>query len=372
MEELNLKDLLKAGVHFGHRTSRWSPKMAPFIWGAKSKIHLIDISKTALLLKRAADYLKKISAEGKSILWVGTKKPAQAHAKRIAESLNMPSVTYRWVGGTLSNYDQIKKAITRYLHLQDVIKKSATHYTKKEVSTLQKEIARLEKNVGGIVNLSYPPAALVIVDAQHEKAAVKEALSLNIPIIAMVDTNTDPSGINFVIPANDDSSKSIEFIMNYLGEASKAGRAVYEEQEAQAKMASKAKAQERAAAKAAPKKAEPEHADAALEALAREVMADDQAEKERRAAKASHSRPAPARVEAPRPAPAVKKAAPAKEEEKVVAQEKPAAAPKAPAKAPAAKTTSAKPVAAKTGAKAPAPKAEKPAAAAAKKKVEKK
>ncbi len=224
---LDLKEMLKAGVHFGHKASRWSPKMRPFIWGSKNKIHLIDISKTAFLLERSANYLKGLAKEGKSFLWVGTKKSAQKIVRKIATDLNMPFVVNRWIGGTLTNFDQVKKAITKLLHLRDVAAKKATHYTKKEVSEIQKEIGRLEKKIGGIVDLDYPPAAIVIVDAKKEHSVLCEAINAKIPVVAMVDTNTNPDGINFLIPANDDSPRSIELVMNYISEKVKEGQAEY-------------------------------------------------------------------------------------------------------------------------------------------------
>lgn len=213
---MNLQDLLKAGVHFGHKTSRWSPKMRPFIWGSKNKVHLIDIAKTAFLMERAGKFLKEIASEGNSILFVGTKKAASKSIQDMAVELNSPFVTNRWIGGTLTNYDQVKKAITRYLHLGDIVARPTEHYKKKELSMIQKEIGRLEKNIGGILKLKYPAGALVVVDAKKEASAIKEAKNAGIPVIALVDTNTDPTGINFVIPANDDSPRSINFILEYL------------------------------------------------------------------------------------------------------------------------------------------------------------
>jgi len=238
---IDLKEMLKAGVHFGHKTSRWSPKMRPFIWGAKNKVHLIDVSKSAFLLERAGNFLKDVSSTGGSVLFIGTKKAAQDIVARVAKSLNMPYVINRWVGGTLSNYDQVKKAITRYLHLKDVVQKSTTHYKKKEIVMINKEIARLDKNIGGIINLDYPPAAIVIVDAKKEHSAVKEASRLGLPIIAMVDTNTDPEGVSFVIPSNDDSPKAIAFILEYLEGSVKAGRAAFTEQKAKERSEAEAK-----------------------------------------------------------------------------------------------------------------------------------
>ena len=236
---MDLKDLLKAGVHFGHKSSRWAPQMRPFIWGSKNKIHLIDISKTAFLLERAGKFLKNITSNGKSILWIGTKKPAQSIIQQTATSLKMPFVINRWIGGTLTNFDQVKKAITRLLHLQDVIKKNASHYKKKEISMIQKEIARLEKNIGGIIDLDFPPAAIILVDAKKEQAVVREAKNANIPIIAMVDTNTNPKFINFVIPSNDDSPRSIAFIIEYLGNCAQDGKKIYDETKKEEKEAAK-------------------------------------------------------------------------------------------------------------------------------------
>ncbi|MCK4651074.1 30S ribosomal protein S2 [Candidatus Babeliales bacterium] len=225
----DLKEFLKAGVHFGHKSSRWSPKMQPFIWGSKNKIHLIDISKTAFLLDRAGKYIKDLAADGKSFLWVGTKKPAQSIIKKIAEKLEMPFVANRWIGGTLTNFDQIKKAIKKFLQLKDIISKVSPHHTKKEISEIQKEIARLEKKIGGVVDLVFPPAAIILVDAKKEHSVIREAIASKIPIIAMVDTNTDPSEINFIIPANDDSPRSIEFIMNHLATYAQEGQKEYKE-----------------------------------------------------------------------------------------------------------------------------------------------
>lgn len=227
MEKLDLKKMLDAGLHFGHRTSRWSPKMNPYIWGARNKVHLLDVSKTAFLLERAGNFLKDAAAQGRSVLFVGTKKPAQEITQRNASSIKMPYVIHRWVGGTLSNYDQVKKAITRLLHLKDVIAKPLVHYKKKEIGMLQKEVARLEKNVGGIIELDFPPAALIVVDAKKEATAVKEALRLRIPVVSIVDTNTDPEGISYLIPANDDSPRSIDFVISYLTAALAEGKAIF-------------------------------------------------------------------------------------------------------------------------------------------------
>lgn len=215
------RDLAQKGVHFGHQTSRWCPKMAPYIWGAKNKIHLIDISKTACQLEKAAEFLASIAAQGKMILWVGTKKAAQDVIANAAISLNMPFVTRRWVGGTLSNYAQVKKSVTKHMHLQDVIAntEAIANYTKKEVSLLQKSIDRLEKNVGGLRKLTWPVAAIVIVDVKKEQSAVLEACQMGVPVVGIVDTNSDPSMIDYVIPGNDDAPDSINIMISYLKDA---------------------------------------------------------------------------------------------------------------------------------------------------------
>jgi len=249
---INLKDMLKAGIHFGHKTSKWSPAMNPYIWGSRNKIHLIDVSKTAFLLERAGNYLKNLASEGKSFLWIGTKKPAQGPIKKTASSLKMPFVVHRWIGGTLSNYDQIKKAMTKLLHLKDAISKSTSYYKKKEISMMQKESARLEKNIGGILDLDYPPSAVIIVDAKKELSAAKEALKLKIPTIAIVDTNTNPEDINFIIPANDDSQRSITFVLEYLASCAEEGKKLFEAKKA---TIAKEKEEKKAATQATAKKA---------------------------------------------------------------------------------------------------------------------
>jgi len=239
-----LKQFVEAGVHFGHHTARWHPKMRPYIWGARNKIHLINVAKTAFLLERAKKFLEEVTSQNKLILWVGTKKAAQPSIKAIGEKLEMPYVAHRWIGGTLSNYDQVKKAVTQLLHLRDVQKKSLSRYSKKEQSMLLKDLERLEKNFGGIVKLNALPAALIVVDAKYERSAIKEALGMNIPVISLVDTNTDPTGITYVIPSNDDSPKAISLIIKLLGESVEAGFVVAE------------KAKQEAAQKAAEKKAQ--------------------------------------------------------------------------------------------------------------------
>ena len=219
---IDLRKLIQAGVPFGHPTSSWSPKMAPYIWGHKNKVYLIDVSKTAHQMQRASDFLKSVILDGKSILWVGTKKPARDIIQSTATALNCPYVAHRWIGGTLSNFIQVKKSVTKLLHYDDILSKTDhEHYTKKEISTLQKKQLRLKANIGGILNLRWPLGALVIVDVKKEQAALKEAAGLGIPIVALVDTNSDPSLVQYVIPANDDAPKSIKIIIDYLADSVK-------------------------------------------------------------------------------------------------------------------------------------------------------
>ena len=193
--------------------------MDPYIWGSKNNVSLIDVSKTAYQLEKAAKFLESIAAEGKTILWVGTKKPAQDVISSVATALNMPSVTHRWIGGTLSNYSQVTKSRTKLLHYEDVLAKAEKYpfYTKKEFNVIQKAVERLKKNVGGIRSLTWPVAAIVLVDILKERSALKEAARMGVPVVALVDTNADPSLVDYVIPGNDDAPRAIKLVVDYLG-----------------------------------------------------------------------------------------------------------------------------------------------------------
>lgn len=224
---IDLKLLIKNGVQFGHQTWRWNPKMRPYIWGQKNDVHLIDISKTAHQLEKAAQFLESIAATGKPVLWVGTKKAAQGAITQVAESLTNPCVTHRWIGGTLTNYPQVKKSVTKLLHFEDIVARSAeSHYTKKELNLFNKMAERLVKNVGGIRSLTWPVGAVVVVDARKEHVAVKEAIAAGIPVVGLLDTNNDPSMINYVIPTNDDAPRAIQVILEYLAQAVQRGQSV--------------------------------------------------------------------------------------------------------------------------------------------------
>jgi small subunit ribosomal protein S2 len=227
-----IKKLVEAGVHFGHLVSRWCPKMEPYIWGQRNKIHLIDVSKTARQIDKAATFLESVAASGKQILWIGTKKAAQDVVAKSAQVVGMPFVNHRWIGGTLSNHSQVKKSVTRLVYHEDVIEKSAKvpHYTKKELNVFQKIVDRLEKNVGGIRNLRWPLGAVIIVYVKEEAAALKEAAAMGIPVVALVDTNSDPSLVDYVIPGNDDAARSIGLVMDYLVQAVQAGIEKYKKE----------------------------------------------------------------------------------------------------------------------------------------------
>lgn len=225
---IDFRSLVKAGVHFGHQKTRWCPRMAPYIWGIKNNIHLIDVSKTAFLLEKAARFLRQVAAEGQPILWVGTKKAAKDAIHRAGTQLNQPYVNHRWIGGTLSNFGQVKKSVTKCLHYEDVLSKADKfpHYTKKELNTFHKVAERLGKNIGGIKKLTWPIGAVVVVDVNKEQSAVKEAVKMGVPVVGFVDTNCDPMliGNGYVIPTNDDAPRAINIILDYLIQAVEAGQ----------------------------------------------------------------------------------------------------------------------------------------------------
>ncbi|WP_203294497.1 30S ribosomal protein S2 [Luteirhabdus pelagi] len=215
-----VKGLLDAGVHFGHLTRKWNPNMAPYIYMERNGIHIINLYKTEAKLQEASEAMKKIAASGRKILFVATKKQAKDIVADKAGNANMPYITERWPGGMLTNFVTIRKAVKKMASI-DRMKKDGTFNTlsKKERLQVDRLRAKLEKNLGSISDMSRLPGALFIVDTTREHIAVKEAQKLNIPIFAMVDTNSDPRDIDFPIPSNDDASKSIEKIVGHVSEA---------------------------------------------------------------------------------------------------------------------------------------------------------
>jgi small subunit ribosomal protein S2 len=224
MAQANYKELLAAGCHFGHLTRKWNPNMAPYIFMEKNGIHIIDLNKTVVKLDEAANALKQIAKSGKKILFVATKKQAKDVVEKQLDGLNMPFVTERWSGGMLTNFATVRKAVRKLQGLEKMEKDGTfENISKRErlFKTRQKE--KLQKNIGSISDLNRLPAALFIVDIHKEHIAVAEAHKLNIPTFAIVDTNSDPNLVDFAIPANDDSSKSVAQVLTYITDAIKEG-----------------------------------------------------------------------------------------------------------------------------------------------------
>lgn len=218
--------MLKAGLHFGHRTSKWHPKMAPFIFGARNGVHVIDLQKTQKMLGIALEHIKKMTSEGKVIIFVGTKDQVRKPLKQMATEAGVPYVSEKWIGGLLTNFPIIRKNIKKYV---DLVEKKKTgrldKYTKKEKLEFDREIAKLELRVGGLVNINKNPDALFIWDIKNEATALAEAKKKNIEVIAICDTNTNPIDIDYIIPANDDATKGIKLILNSIKEAVLEGKA---------------------------------------------------------------------------------------------------------------------------------------------------
>ena len=224
MPRVNFQELLDAGVHFGHLARKWNPKMAPYIFDQKNGIHIIDLHKTIVKIDEAADAMKELARSGRKILFVATKKQAKEIVAEKATAVNMPSITERWAGGMLTNFPTIRKAVKK-MNTIDKMKEDGTFekLAKRERLQINRQREKLEKNLGSIRDMSRLPSALFVVDIQKEANAVKEANRLNIPVFAMVDTCCDPTPIDYVIPANDDATKSIELVMNILCQAIEEG-----------------------------------------------------------------------------------------------------------------------------------------------------
>ena len=257
---IEVKELLDAGVHFGHLTRRWDPNMAPYIYMERNGIHIINLYKTAAKMEETGEALKKIAASGRKILFVATKKQAKEIVADKAAKANMPYITERWPGGMLTNFVTIRKAIKK-MQTIDRMKQDGRFDTlsKKEKLQMNRLREKLDKNLGSIADMTRLPGALFVVDIKREHIAIKEAQKLNIPIFAMVDTNSDPRQVDYLIPANDDASKSIDKIMSYVSDAVIEGLAERKAgKEADAKKADAPKKEEpKAAAPKAEKKAAP-------------------------------------------------------------------------------------------------------------------
>lgn len=230
---ISMKAMLEAGVHFGHQTRRWNPKMARFIFGERNNIHIIDLQKTVKELKKATQWVKELAAEGKTILMVGTKKQAQDVIKAEAERVGMPYVAEKWLGGMLTNYQTVRKSLQRLEELEQWERDGVFRVlSKKEVSRLSKEMAKMRRTLTGVRSLSRLPDALFIIDPAEEDMAVSEARKLNIPIAAICDTNCDPDLITHPVPGNDDAARSIKLFVNIVAEAILEGKNEYEAKQA--------------------------------------------------------------------------------------------------------------------------------------------
>lgn len=218
MAKLEHKDLLDAGVHFGHLTRKWDPKMAPYIFMEKNGIHIIDLHKSLECLEEASNALKQIVKSGRKVMFVATKKQAREIVSEEAKRLRMPYVTDRWLGGMLTNFATIRKSLKKMSSMDKMLKDDAfKNLAKREKLMISREKVKLERILGGISDLTRLPAALFVVDIKREHIAIKEAQKLNIPVFAMVDTNSDPNQVDFPIPANDDAFKSIQLIISHIG-----------------------------------------------------------------------------------------------------------------------------------------------------------
>jgi len=227
---INMKELLEAGVHFGHQTRRWNPKMKPYIFGARNGIHIIDLQKTVSLFATVNDFLVNTVADGYSLLYVGTKKQAHESIVEESERCGMFYVVNRWLGGTLTNFQTIRKSVGRLKELESM-KNDGTlgRYTKKEALKMEKELVKLEKVLGGIKDMDELPGAVFIVDPKKENIAVREARKLGIPVIAIADTNCDPDEIDYIIPGNDDAIRAIRLICSKIADACIEGHDLAEE-----------------------------------------------------------------------------------------------------------------------------------------------
>ncbi len=217
---VTLKDLLEAGCHFGHQSSRWHPKMKPYIFTARDGIHVFDLAKTKEGLEAAMEYVKELSKKGKIIVFLGTKRQAKGIIEEVAQEVGMPYVSQRWLGGTITNWEEIKKRIERLKEMKEKREKGEyKELTKKERILIDREIARLEKLFGGIVDLEDLPEAIFVIDTKREVAAVREAKKRGVKVVALVDSNSNPDLVDYVIPANDDAVKSIELVVRKIGQA---------------------------------------------------------------------------------------------------------------------------------------------------------
>jgi small subunit ribosomal protein S2 len=226
MPDVSMRGMLEAGVHFGHQTRFWNPKMAQFIFGERNKIHIINLEKTLPLYKEASDFVRRLVAEGGTLLFIGSKRAAREAIATEATRCGMPYVTQRWLGGMLTNFKTIRQSIKRLKSLEEITEAgSSTEFTKKEMLGLVRERQKLERTLGGIKNMESLPNAVFLIDVGHEEIAVREARKLGIPVVAVVDTNCSPESIDYPIPGNDDAMRAIQLYAEGIADAVLAGKA---------------------------------------------------------------------------------------------------------------------------------------------------
>jgi len=229
MPAVTMKELLEAGVHFGHQTRRWNPKMKPYIYGARNGIYIIDLQQTVKMFDEVYQFIVRTVSQGEEVLFVGTKRQAQATIEEQAQRCGMPYVNHRWLGGTLTNFKVIRTSVERLKKIEEMAAEGKLDLLpKKEVLRVQREYAKLERNVGGIKNMERLPGALFVVDPNHEEIAVREARKIGIPVVAIVDTNCDPDMIDYIIPGNDDAIKAIRLFTTKIADACIEGREMHQ------------------------------------------------------------------------------------------------------------------------------------------------
>jgi len=222
---ISLEDLVDAGAHFGHQTKRWNPKMKEYLYGSENGVHIFDLTLTKPLIEEALEFITKSVKEGKKVLILGTKKQIKDKVGEVAESIGTPYVNERWLGGTISNFEQMRRSIKKMQEMKENMSTGYYNkYTKKERLLIDREITRLEKFFGGIETLKGVPDVLFVIDTKREAAAVHEAVTKKIPVVGIVDSNSDPDLIDYPIPMNDDASKALEYVLNLVAEAIKIGK----------------------------------------------------------------------------------------------------------------------------------------------------
>ncbi len=314
MADVSMRQMLEAGVHFGHQTRFWNPKMAPYIFGERNKIHIINLEKSLPLAREACAFIKATVADGGTVLFVGTKRAARESVRSQAARAEMPFVSQRWLGGMLTNYKTIRQSVKRLVTLEKMAEEGGFEgLTKKEILGLSREQEKLERSLGGIKEMKSLPDVMFVIDVDHEDIAVREAQKLGIPVVAVVDTNCSPEGVDYVIPGNDDAMRAIELYASLVADAVLDGKAslpevalgedefveLDEEGNVKKSTGRKKKTAKKTARKAAPKKKAPvKKADADAKPAAEEAKAADEPKAEEAEAKAEAPAEEPAAAEA--------------------------------------------------------------------------